>query len=144
MNQVSMFGLRARHSIYTVIVFYIVANPATFKFVRKTLDIKNDDVLFVVHAFVMGVLLYLGSLFIFNPLWRRLEGFKLQDKETIMNQMDNILTGMLSKKSSEENNEDKNDEDINRNENSSKNSSDPEKEENRMKNENTKKKPTVK
>jgi len=93
-----MFGLRARHSIYTVIVFYIVANPATFKFVRKTLDIKNDDILLVVHAFVMGVLLYFGSLFIFNPIWRRLEGFDTNEKEEIMEEMDNLLTGMISKK----------------------------------------------
>lgn len=138
-----MFGLRARHSIYTVIVFYIVANPATFKFVRKTLDIKNDDVLFVVHAFVMGVLLYFGSLFIFNPLWHRLEGFEPQDKEIIMDKMDFILSGMISDSKEKDENDEK-DEDINRSEKSSENSENSEKKDNRMKKENTKKKPTVK
>jgi len=76
MMQLSKHSLLFQHSVYAAIVFLIVAHPETFAFVKKTLHIKNNDTLLIVHSIVAGVAVYFGTIYFFNPFFRTIEGMK--------------------------------------------------------------------
>tara|TARA_B100000287_G_C20300019_1_gene649478 strand:+ start:31 stop:414 length:384 start_codon:yes stop_codon:yes gene_type:complete len=65
-------------AVYSSILFYIVANPVLFEFVNKGVNwfcglfkcsVKKDgQVMVVIHSLVFGLLLYVLSLFVFDPV----------------------------------------------------------------------------
>ena len=66
-----------RNSVFAAIVFLIVGNPATFRFVDSIIKVKNPDMLVLFHAIVFALIMYFGSIYIFMPIQQiLLEGFK--------------------------------------------------------------------
>ena len=57
-----------RNSVFAAIVFLIVGNPATFRFVDSIVKVKNPDVLVLVHAVVFALIMYFGSVYVFMPI----------------------------------------------------------------------------
>lgn len=65
-------------SIYSAILFYIVANPLLFSYVNKGVNVicsafncsvkRDGQVMVIIHALVFGLLLYVLSLFVFDPV----------------------------------------------------------------------------
>ena len=56
-------------SVYAAVLFYIVANPAVFKFMMSLLPVRVTQLnLLVLHSVLFGVLMYVGTLFVFDPL----------------------------------------------------------------------------
>ena len=60
-------------SLYAAVMFYIVANPEVFKFMMQFLpkDITRNNQL-LVHAVLFAVLVYVGSMYLFDPLAKKL------------------------------------------------------------------------
>ena len=70
-----------QHSIYAGIVFLIVAHPKTFQFVDSVIKVHDKNALLFVHALVVVVLMYFGSLYIFEPTQKvLLEGLEAPPK----------------------------------------------------------------
>ena len=56
-------------SVYAAVLFYIVANPAVFKFMMSLLPVRVTQLnLLVLHSVLFGVLMYVGTMFVFDPL----------------------------------------------------------------------------
>ena len=65
-----------QHSVFAAIVFLIVAHPKTFQFVDSVIKVNDKNILLLVHAVVVGLLMYFGSLYVFEPVQKvLLEGF---------------------------------------------------------------------
>ena len=66
-----------QHSVFGAIVFLIVAHPKTFSLVDSVIKVHDKNILLLVHALVVGLLMYFGSLYVFEPVQKvLLEGFK--------------------------------------------------------------------
>jgi len=59
-----------RSSVFAAVVYIIAAHPATFRFVDSILNIKDKTGLLLVHAVVVGLLMYFGSIYLFSPILR--------------------------------------------------------------------------
>ena len=46
-----------QHSVFAALVFLIVAHPATFKFVDNIINVKNKNLLLLVHAVIVGLII---------------------------------------------------------------------------------------
>ncbi len=65
-----------QHSVFASIVFLIVAHPKTFSLVDSVIKVHDKNILLLVHALVVGLLMYFGSLYVFEPVQKvLLEGF---------------------------------------------------------------------
>ena len=70
-----------QHSVFASIVFLIVAHPKTFQLVDSVIKVHNKNILLLVHALVVGLLMYFGSLYVFEPVQKvLLEGFNGKKK----------------------------------------------------------------
>ena len=63
---VKMHDMMIQHSVFAGIVFLIVAHPKTFQFVDSVIKVHDKNALLFVHALVVVVLMYFGSLYIFE------------------------------------------------------------------------------
>tara|TARA_B100000963_G_C22571226_1_gene646195 strand:- start:109 stop:561 length:453 start_codon:yes stop_codon:yes gene_type:complete len=57
-----------QHSVFGAIVFLIVSHTDVYKFVGKIIEVKDKNVLMLVHAVVFAVIMYFGSMYLFSPL----------------------------------------------------------------------------
>ena len=57
-----------QHSVFGAIVFLIVSHTDVYKFVGKMIEVKDKNILMLVHAVVFAVIMYFGSLYLFAPL----------------------------------------------------------------------------
>ena len=57
-----------QHSVFGAIVFLIVSHTDVYKFVGKLIDVKDKNVLMLLHAVVFAVIMYFGSMYLFAPL----------------------------------------------------------------------------
>jgi len=56
-------------SVYAGVIFYIVANPAVFKFMEKFLPSKVTRMnQLILHAVLFAVLMYVGTTMFLDPL----------------------------------------------------------------------------
>ena len=70
-----------QHSVFAAIVFLIVAHPKTFQLVDSIIKVHDKNILLLVHAVVVGLLMYFGSLYVFEPVQKvLLEGLKNKKK----------------------------------------------------------------
>ena len=70
-----------QHSVFAAIVFLIVAHPKTFQIVDSVIKVHDKNILLLVHALVVGLLMYFGSLYVFEPVEKvLLEGLKNKKK----------------------------------------------------------------
>ena len=77
-----MHDKMVQHSVFAAIVFLIVAHPKTFQFVDSVIKVHDKNALLLVHALVVGLLMYFGSLYIFEPVQKvLLEGMKNKRKK---------------------------------------------------------------
>jgi hypothetical protein len=59
-------------SVYAAVVFYIVANPAVFKFMKSFLPSKVTEVnQLLLHAVLFAVLMYFGTTLMMDPLLKK-------------------------------------------------------------------------
>lgn len=67
-----------RNSIFAGLVFIIVANPIIFKTVGKFIKVKNPNFILLLHSVVFSLIMYFGSLYIFDPIYKGIivEGFE--------------------------------------------------------------------
>ena len=61
-----------RNSIFAGLVFIIVANPLIFKTVGKIIKVKNPNFVLLLHSVVFSLIMYFGSLYIFDPIYKGL------------------------------------------------------------------------
>ena len=60
-------------SVYAGILFYVVANPAVFKFMQGFLPGRVYNMsLLLVHSLLFAVLMYLGTRLFFDPVLSQL------------------------------------------------------------------------
>ena len=77
-----MHNKMIQHSVFAGIVFLIIAHPKAFQFVDSIIKVHDKNILLLVHAVVVSLIMYFGSLYIFEPVQQvLLEGFKGQGKE---------------------------------------------------------------
>lgn len=70
-----------QHSVFAAIVFLVVAHPKTFQLVDSVIKVHDKNILLLVHALVVGLLMYFGSLYVFEPVQQvLLEGLKNKKK----------------------------------------------------------------
>jgi len=62
-----------QHSVFGAIVFLIVSHTDVYKVVGETINVTNKNIQMVIHAIVFAVIMYFGSMYIFEPLL--VEGF---------------------------------------------------------------------
>ena len=66
-----------QHSVFAAIVFLIIAHKSTFRFVDSIINVKNQNIQLLVHAVVVGLIMYFGSIYLFVPIQSVLfEGMK--------------------------------------------------------------------
>lgn len=66
-----------QYSVFAGIVFIIIAHPQTFKLVDGIIKVHNKNILLLVHAIVVSLIMYFGSLYLFIPAQKvLLEGVK--------------------------------------------------------------------
>ena len=53
-----------QHSVFGAIVFLIVSHTDVYKFVGQLIQVKDKNVLMLVHAVVFAVIMYFGSLYL--------------------------------------------------------------------------------
>tara|TARA_Y100001970_G_scaffold9703_1_gene11435 strand:- start:201 stop:473 length:273 start_codon:yes stop_codon:yes gene_type:complete len=76
-----MHNTMIQHSVFAGIVFIIVAHPKTFALVDSVIKIQDKNMLLLVHAVVVSLLMYFGSLYLFEPIQRvLLEGMGNKEK----------------------------------------------------------------
>lgn len=76
-----MHDTMIQHSVFAGIVFIIVAHPKTFALVDSVLKVKDKNMLLFVHAVVVALIMYFGSLYLFEPIQKMLlEGMKNKKK----------------------------------------------------------------
>lgn len=68
-----------QHSVFGAIVFLIVSHTDVYKFVGQLIQVKDKNVLMLVHAVVFAVIMYFGSLYLFAPLLT--EGYDVKKNE---------------------------------------------------------------
>ncbi len=73
LNQ-KMHNTMIQHSVFASIVFLIVAHPKTFQLVGSVVGTQSKNVLLLIHAVVAGLIMYFGSLYLFEPVQRVLLG----------------------------------------------------------------------
>ena len=73
LNQ-KMQNTMIQHSVFAAIVFLIVAHPKTFQLVDSVVKVQDKNVLLLIHAVVAGLIMYFGSLYLFEPVQRVLLG----------------------------------------------------------------------
>jgi len=73
LNQ-KMHNTMIQHSVFAAIVFLIVAHPKTFQLVDSVVKVQDKNVLLLIHAVVAGLIMYFGSLYLFEPVQRVLLG----------------------------------------------------------------------
>ena len=56
-----------KNSVFAGVVFIIIAHPQTFKLVDSVIKVHNKNLLLLVHAVVVSLIMYFGSLYLFNP-----------------------------------------------------------------------------
>ena len=56
-----------QHSVYAGIVFLIIAHPKTFQLVDSVIKVHDKNIQLLIHAVVVSLLMYFGSLYIFEP-----------------------------------------------------------------------------
>jgi len=71
---VKMHDKMVQHAVYAGIVFLIVAHPKTFQLVDSVIKVHDKNALLFVHAVVVALLMYFGSLYIFGPATQKLFG----------------------------------------------------------------------
>lgn len=77
-----MHNKMIQHSVFAGIVFLIIAHPQTFKLVDSVIKVHDKNILLLVHALVVGLLMYFGSLYVFEPVQQvLLEGLKNKKKK---------------------------------------------------------------
>lgn len=77
-----MHNTMIQHSVFAGVVFIIVAHPKTFAFVDSVLKVKDKNMLLLVHAAVVALLMYFGSIYLFEPVQKMLlEGMKNKKKK---------------------------------------------------------------
>ena len=60
-------------SVYAGVLFYVVANPAVFRFMQGFLPGRvNNMSLLLVHAVLFAVLMYVGTRLFFDPVLSQL------------------------------------------------------------------------
>ena len=74
-----------QHSVYAAVVFLICAHPEVFKFVDKHLSqlVRTVDkgfrldgnLLLFIHACVVALLMYFGTVYVFTPFSQLVQGF---------------------------------------------------------------------
>ena len=69
-----MHNTMIQHSVFAAIVFLIVAHPKTFQLVDSVVKVQDKNVLLLIHAVVAGLIMYFGSLYLFEPIQRVLLG----------------------------------------------------------------------
>ena len=57
-----------QHSVFGAIVFLIVSHTDVYKFVGQMIEVKDKNVLMLLHAVVFAVIMYFGSMYLFAPL----------------------------------------------------------------------------
>ena len=57
-----------QHSVFGAITFLVLSHSDLYKFVSKLIKVKDQNVLMIIHAIVFAIVMYLGSLFILQPL----------------------------------------------------------------------------
>ena len=76
-----MHNTMVQHSVFAGIVFIIVAHPKTFALVDSVLNVKDKNMLLLIHAFVVSVIMYFGSIYLFEPVQKMLlEGMRNKKK----------------------------------------------------------------
>ena len=69
-------------SLFAGIVYYITAYPVVFESARKYFPIKFKKThhLLIFHTFVFTVLMYVLTYFVFDPIVRVVEGYRLSEE----------------------------------------------------------------
>ncbi len=76
-----MHDTMIQHSVFAGVVFIIIAHPKTFALVDSVLKVKDKNMLLLVHAVVVALIMYFGSLYLFEPIQKMLlEGMKNKKK----------------------------------------------------------------
>ena len=57
-----------QHSVFGAITFLVLSHSDLYKFVSKLIKVTDQNVLMIIHAIVFAIVMYLGSLFILQPL----------------------------------------------------------------------------
>ncbi len=68
-----------RSSVFAAVVYIIAAHPTTFRLVDSVLNVKDKTALLLVHAVVVGLLMYFGSIYLFTPILKVI--FKDENKQ---------------------------------------------------------------
>ena len=77
-----MHNTMIQHSVFAGIVFIIVAHPKTFSLVDSVIKVHDKNLLLLVHAVVVALLMYFGSLYLFEPIQKvLLEGMRNKKKK---------------------------------------------------------------
>ena len=73
-----------QNALFGAVTFIIVSHPATFKIIGKFLDIKDKNMLLLVHSVVFAVIMYFGTRLIFKPALDMVlrEGLSTESKST--------------------------------------------------------------
>ena len=88
-----------QYSVFAGIVFIIIAHPQTFKLVDSVIKVHNKNILLLVHAVVVSLIMYFGSLYLFIPVQKvLLEGVENgKKKSTWRKNMENVTTEVAEK-----------------------------------------------
>ena len=72
-----------QHSLFAAITFLIVSHPATFKFTDNIFKIKNKNILLLIHAGIVGLIMYFASIYLFTPILNMIlsEGMRNKKKQ---------------------------------------------------------------
>lgn len=91
-----------QYSVFAGIVFIIIAHPQTFKLVDSVIKVHNKNILLLVHAVVVSLIMYFGSLYLFIPAQKvLLEGVKNKSVWGDMKQNMKQNTSEIAKKAVE-------------------------------------------
>lgn len=72
-------NVKIQHAMFAAFTFIIVSRPEVLDLVGGFLNIKNKNLLLIVHGLVAGLVNYFASDYIFQPLLDRIivkEGYK--------------------------------------------------------------------
>tara|TARA_B100001063_G_C16681066_1_gene511770 strand:- start:197 stop:469 length:273 start_codon:yes stop_codon:yes gene_type:complete len=76
-----MNNIMIQHSVFAGIVFIIIAHPKTFSLVDSVIKVHDKNMLLLVHAAVVALIMYFGSIYLFEPIQRvLLEGMRNRKK----------------------------------------------------------------
>jgi len=66
--QTNMHDTLFQHSIFGAITFLILSHTDVYNFVGGALNIKDKNILSIVHGIVFAFVMYVGSVYLFYPL----------------------------------------------------------------------------